>query len=89
MGFYFIFPSFCLGTSSPPYTHRHFSTLTFAHANSGGALLGERDDDGGAMAGDELDEAELPGHGDGRDVDISESASRSGGWLESDDIEEF
>ncbi|KIM86641.1 hypothetical protein PILCRDRAFT_64773, partial [Piloderma croceum F 1598] len=73
----------------PPRTHRLFSNLTFSRTGSSGALLGERDEVD-TMGGDELSvnvAALRTEIGDGREKDVS--AETSGGWLESDDIEEF
>jgi hypothetical protein len=72
---------------NPPSTHHLFSTLTFSETNARVALLDERDD-GDAEVGDESDgEAQLGSHNIGRDKDVSVGAR--GGWLESDDIEDF
>ena len=81
----FLFPLGSSNLCTLPSTHSLFSNLSFARAGSGsGALLGERDD-GDTMGGDELDEEARLGHGGSMDV----SASAKGGWLESDDIEDF
>lgn len=72
-----------LGLSVPPSTHRLFSSLLFGRNGSEGSPLREGDYEDTIDIG--LDDEANHAIGNG----LPTSSSMNGGWLETDDIEEF
>jgi len=74
------------GTHAPP-SHRAFSRLLFVRNAGGGRVTELREGDREQEEGGGVDEVDgMDGMaGKGRDVDTD----KTGGWLESDDIEEW
>jgi cell cycle checkpoint protein len=70
----------CVGQDKAPVSHRLYSSLVFKRADGAGGVeqLGEGD----------VDEEHVEEDGDCRPA-LQPSGSGSGGWLESDDIEEY
>lgn len=74
------------GSAQAPSSHRLFSTLTFVYGSNAvvSQTLGEADVDERGDAMNDEDELRLEDGGASRQSD-----SHDGGWLESDDIEDF